>query len=472
MLSVTAAETLIQSLVISLAAQDPATAIEQVPLSQAFQRILAQPVSSPLDFPHWDNSAMDGYAIRYEDVCPEDIRPEDIRPEDMRSKEGNEAIVRESQGLSQNLSEGLSEGLKVIETIAAGVSPQFPLKPGEAARIFTGAILPPGADTIVPQEATERQDDRLYVREPPARRGAFVRKQGDFYQAGSPLLAAGLRIGSADLAVLAAAQCYSIPVYRPLRVAIFSTGNELVPPDYADSEDSNLKYSNLKYGDLKYGNPLPPGKIVDSNQIALISAVQRLGAIALPWGIVPDDPLLLKKTIADILPQVDVILSSGGVSVGDYDYVEAILEELGATLAIRSVAVKPGKPLTIATFPHFANTPIYFGLPGNPVSSLVSFWRFVQPALEKMSGLNPLPRPYFKTGYTTQVLESDGQRETYLWGRAEWQEGASPGYWFTPARGSKSSGNLIHLSQANALAKLAVGEQRIEVGSPVSLRLL
>ena len=452
MLSVTAAETLIQSLVISLAAQDPATAIEQVPLSQAFQRILAQPVSSPLDFPHWDNSAMDGYAVRYEDVCPEDVCPED-----MRSEEGNEAIVRESQGLSQNLSQGLSQGLKVIETIAAGVSPQFPLKPGEAARIFTGAILPPGADTIVPQEATERQDDRLYVREPPARRGAFVRKQGDFYQAGSPLLAAGLRIGSADLAVLAAAQCYSIPVYRPLRVAIFSTGNELVPPESADME---------------YSDPLPPGKIVDSNQIALISAVQRLGAIALPWGIVPDDPLLLKKTIADILPQVDVILSSGGVSVGDYDYVEAILEELGAILAIRSVAVKPGKPLTIATFPHSANAPIYFGLPGNPVSSLVSFWRFVQPALEKMSGLNPLPQPYFKTGYTTQVLESDGQRETYLWGRAEWQEGASPGYWFTPAKGSKSSGNLIHLSQANALAKLAMGEQRIEVGSPVSLRLL
>ena len=420
MLSVTAAETLIQSLVISLAAQDPATAIEQVPLSQAFQRILAQPVISPLDFPHWDNSAMDGYAICYED--------------------SSKAIGQDSQGL------------QVTETIAAGVSPQLPLKPGEAARIFTGAILPAGADTIVPQEATERQNDRLYLLKPPARRGDFVRKQGDFCQAGSPLLAAGLRIGSADLSILAAAQCHSIAVYRPLRVAIFSTGNELVPPEYTD--------------------PLPPGKIVDSNQIALISAVQRLGAIALPWGIVPDDPHVLKQTIARILPQVDVILSSGGVSVGDYDYIEQILVELGATLAIRSVAVKPGKPLTIATFPHLANAPLYFGLPGNPVSSLVSFWRFVQPALEKMSGLNPLPLVYFKTGYTTQDLESDGQRETYLWGQVEWQEGALAGYWFTPTSGSKSSGNLIHLSQANALAKLAIGERRIAAGSPIALRLL
>ena len=343
------AETLILDLV------TPVDGLETVSLENSLGRVLGQSVSSQLDFPHWDNSAMDGYAVRYEDV----------------------AVVPAT--------------LTVVEEIPAGQVPQRTVQPGEAARIFTGGMLPTGADTIVIQENTQREDDQVTVLTAPSAE-AFIRKQGSFYRAGAELLGAGIRIGAAEIAVLAAAQCVSVPVYQRPRVAILSTGDELV--------DINQF--------------LEPGQIVDSNRYALVALIAQSGAVPVPMGIVPDQQAATWQAITDALQQADMVISSGGVSVGDYDYVDQILAELEATIHIRSVAVKPGKPLTVATFAQNNRQQLYFGLPGNPVSSLVSFWRFVQPALRKLSGVSSGWSPTFVWATTENDLKTGGQRETYL----------------------------------------------------------
>lgn len=389
---------------------DPQGDRETIALSDAVGRVLTATVPSPLDFPHWDNSAMDGYAVRHADV--------------------------------QRATADQPVSLTVVEEIPAGKRPLVTIQPGQAARILTGSMVPPGADTIVMQEQTQRRGDRVDILAAPAPQ-AFVRHQGSFRRAGEPLLAAGLPIQAPEMAVLAAAQCTQVPVYRRPRVAILSTGDELVTPD----------------------QPLQPGQIVDSNQYALAAQVALAGAEPLCLGIVPDQPQALKTAIAAAVDQADLVLSSGGVSVGDYDYVDQILAELGASLGIRAVAVKPGKPLTVAQFPG-DHRPLYFGLPGNPVSALVSFWRFVEPALRKLSGRAGDWSPTFVQGRSRQDLKAGGQRETYLWGQLQ----ATPtGLAFALAGGSHSSGNLINLAGMNALAVVPMGTRHIAAGETVRI---
>jgi molybdopterin molybdotransferase len=340
--------------------------------------------------------------------------------------------------------------LQVIEEIPAGYVPQKTVQVGQAARILTGSMMPLGADTVVIQEVTAREGDRLSIFSAPQAQ-EFVRHQATFYQAGTPLMSAGLTLSAPEIAVLAAAQCTQVQVYRRPRVAILSTGSELVEPD----------------------QPLQPGQIVDSNQYALAALVAQSGAEPILLGIVPDQPEALQGAIAQAISTADLVLSSGGVSVGDYDYVDRILTELGAQLHIRAVAVKPGKPLTVATFSssqesnHGVTSPVlYFGLPGNPVSALVSFWRFVQPALQKLSGQLNSWKPVFVRGRSLHPLKSDGKRETYLWGQLHLANGA---YEFHLAGGSHSSGNLVNLAQTNALAMLPIGQTLISPGEPVQI---
>jgi len=385
--------------------------IETISLEEAQGRILAQPVVGKLDFPHWDNSAMDGYAVRYEDV--------------------------------QNCSVANRVTLEVTAEVAAGDRPTTEIRKGQTARIFTGAMLPQGTDTIVIQENTTRDGNKVTILDAPQKQ-EFVRHQGAFYQAGTPILEAGVKIGAPEIAVLATAQCRELSVYRRLRVAILSTGDELVTPEQT----------------------LKPGQIVDSNQYALASFVASNGAIPVKLGIVPDKPKALKKAIAQARESADLVLSTGGVSVGDYDYVDKILAELGGTLHIRSVAVKPGKPLTVATFED--NNCLYFGIPGNPVSALVSCWRFVQPALLKRSGLNNY-QSRFVTATTEHPLKSAGKRETYLWGQLHLVNGK---YKFALAGGSHSSGNLINLAKTNGLAIAPIGTKAITEGSEVRVMIV
>ncbi len=410
MLQVSDAEAIIFNLVQPL---DQKWDREVVTLLTAIDRILAVPVTSELDFPHWDNSAMDGYAVRYDDV--------------------------------KGANKEQPTALEIAFEIPAGVKPLRPLKSGQAARIFTGAVMPEGADTVVMQEHTQIEGDRVLILEAPKNQ-EFVRHRASFYQAGEQLLPPGITINPAEIAVLAAAQCREVTVYRRPRVAILSTGNELVAPDQL----------------------LHPGQIVDSNQYALAALVAQIGSEPVPMGIVRDRPEYVKKAISQAVSIADVVLSSGGVSVGDYDYIDKNLEQLGATIHIRAVGIKPGKPLTVATFPKpkTQQRVLYFGLPGNPVSALVTFWRFVQPALRKLSGLTHNWQPKFVLARSCDDLTSDGKRESYLWGQLHLVNGK---YEFLLAKGNSSSGNLINLAQTNGLAVLPVGQTYVSAGEQVQV---
>ncbi|GFE71744.1 gephyrin-like molybdotransferase Glp [Chroococcus sp. FPU101] len=397
------AETIILNLV------QPIQETETIALKNANHRILAQTVESALDFPYWDNSAMDGYAVQYEDV--------------------------------KNCSQDNSIILEIIEDIPAGKKPQKALQSGQASRIFTGAMLPEGADTIVIQENTQRKDDQVVIFSPPKQAQDFVRHRGTFYQAGEALLQPGVKIKAPEIAVLATAQCNQLTVYRRPKVAIFSTGDELITPEQS----------------------LQAGQIIDSNQYALMALIESWGGMPISLGIVPDQPEFLKETMQQAITTSDLVLSTGGVSVGDYDYVEKLLEELGGIISIRSVAVKPGKPLTVA---KFANNCLYFGIPGNPVSALVSCWRFVRPAFKKLSGLSHNWTPNFIKVVTTETLRSDGKRETYCWGQLEIVDGV---YQFHLAKGSQNSANLINLALTNALAIIPIGTTLINAGEIVEV---
>jgi len=381
---------------------------EIVDLWAANGRILATPVNSTLDFPHWDNSAMDGYAVRYEDVH------------------------------NSNAEQPVS--LEVVAEIPAGYQPKFTLQPGQAARIFTGAVMPSGGDTVVMQEKTRQENNRVFILTTP-KPGEFVRLKAAYYQAGTQLLPANTQLNAAEIAILAASQCPQVKVYRRPRVAIFSTGDELVTLD----------------------QPLQPGQIVDSNQYALAALVKQNGAEPILFGIVKDNPTALGETISKAIANADIVISSGGVSVGDYDYVDQILASLGAKIHIRSVEMRPGKPLTVATFPT-PPAPIYLGLPGNPAAVLVTFWRFVQPVIRKLGGLAKGWEPVFVKVRSHDELHSDGKRETYIWGSLHLVDGL---YEFHEAGGSHSSGNLINLAQTNALAVLPLGETFISSGKDV-----
>jgi molybdopterin molybdotransferase len=436
MLPVNQAEQIILDLVQPL---DSGQDGETLSLLDASGRILAEAIASSLDFPHWDNSAMDGYAVQYADV---------------------QACTAETPVT-----------LEIVEEIPAGYQPQKTIQPGQGARILTGSVMPVGANTVVMQEETQREGDRVTIFATPQRH-AFVRDRGAYYQAGAPLLAAGLRLQAPEIAVLAAAQCAQVRVYRRPTVAILSTGSELVAID----------------------QPLQPGQIVDSNQYALAALVAQAGAEPVLLGRVPDQPEALRTAIQQAIAGADIVLSSGGVSVGDYDYVDQILAALGATIHIRAVAVKPGKPLTVATFgrignrdqeigireqnagketlplslqpPAFSPLTIYFGLPGNPVSALVTCWRFVLPALQKLSGLPAPWEPEFVRARSLNTLKSDGKRESYLWGKLRLVNGE---YEFELASGSHSSGNLINLAGTSGLAVIPIGETQVLAGDRVQV---
>ncbi|MGF1603250.1 MAG: molybdopterin molybdenumtransferase MoeA [Chloroflexi bacterium AL-N5] len=404
MLSVAQAESIILDQV------QPIVDQETVDLLTAVDRVLAEEVRSDRNFPYWDNSAMDGYAVRFADV--------------------------------QTCSPETPAILEVVTEIPTGTAPQQTIQTGQAARLFTGSMMPSGADTVVMQENTRHQGHQVQILQAPQPQ-AFVRHQGDYYQAGEPLLAPGTVLNAPEIAILATAQWSQIPVYRRPVVAILSTGSELVAPD----------------------QPLKPGQIIDSNRYALAALVQQSGGEARLIDTVEDTPAAVRAAIETAL-DADFVISSGGVSVGDYDFVDQVLAELGATIHVRAVAVKPGKPLTVAAVPSGHRSVLYFGLPGNPVSALVSFWRFVQPALRKLSGRSQNWGPIFVQAKSQQDLQISGQRETYLWGQLRLNEGF---YKFSLASGSHSSGNLMNLSHTNGLAVLSLERPTIKAGELIQV---
>jgi molybdopterin molybdotransferase len=316
-----------------LSAAKPVEEIRHVPLNAATGRVLAAAVQSTISVPPAAMSAMDGYAVRAADV----------------PAAGTE--------------------LKVSQRIPAGASPES-LQPGTAARIFTGAPVPAGADTVVMQEVTTASEAGVVFNEVPVA-GSFVRPLGEDFLAGADLLAAGIRLRPQDVALAAAAGLPQLPVFRRVRVGVFFTGDELVQP----------------------GEPLPPGGIYNSNRYALCALLQALGCEVRDLGAVPDDFEATRDALRRAAADNDLVVTSGGVSVGEEDHVKPAVEAEGQ-LQMWKLAVKPGKPLAFGTVRRTEGGDSWFiGLPGHPVSSIVTFMIFVRPFVLRLQGITDvLPR--------------------------------------------------------------------------------
>lgn len=331
---------------------------ERVALLGALGRVLAEPIVATREIPPWPNSSMDGYAVRAADTGPAPAR------------------------------------LRVVGRVAAGSMPERAVGPGEAVRIFTGAPLPPGADAVIPQEDVEASGDAIVVTRAVVA-GAYVRPRGEDVRPGDRVLAPGHAVGPAEVGLLATLGHAQVRVHRRPRVAILSTGNELA--------------------DL--GTEPGPGQIPNTNTYALMAQVLEAGGEPMNLGVVPDRREAIEARLGAALT-ADVIVSSAGVSVGDLDLVRAALEGLGAELHLWKVAMRPGKPIT---FGSLRGRPV-FGLPGNPVSAMVTFELFVRPALRRLAGhvatarpvidaraLAPIANPGHRRGYLRVTLEPDGE---------------------------------------------------------------
>jgi molybdopterin molybdotransferase len=305
-----------------LAGARPVAEVEQVPTMSATGRVLAQAQASTMDVPPMDNSAMDGYAIRVSDLSSPNVK------------------------------------LKVSQRIPAG-SVGKPLEPGTAARIFTGAPVPPGADAIVMQEFCAVDGEFVVVKKVP-RKGEWIRLRGSDIRKGGAVLAAGKRLLPQDAGLAASVGIQALPVYRKVRLGLFFTGDELVMP----------------------GEPLAPGRIYNSNRFTLNGLAAAFGCEVRDYGIVPDRLDKTREVLRRAAAENDVIVTSGGVSVGDEDHVKPAVEAEGSLLMWR-IAMKPGRPLAFGRVREAA----FLGLPGNPVSSFVTFLIFVRPFILRTQGI-------------------------------------------------------------------------------------
>ncbi|MEG3617680.1 gephyrin-like molybdotransferase Glp [Magnetovibrio sp. PR-2] len=332
-------------------------ATEGLPLLNCLGKILAKPLVSPLNIPPFDNSAMDGYAY------------------------AASSVTKSNQGLLQLVSARLTAG-----TITAPP----PLGTGEAVRIFTGAPLPLGADTVAMQEHCMATDETVKV-PMDLKRGANCRPTGGDVVLGQKLLEKGVRLKPQDLALAAASGHDVLTVYRPLRVAVLSSGNELHEP----------------------GIELNPGGIYDSNRFGLLSLLKWLGCDVVDRGIVRDNPVDLMKAVQDAVDDADVIITSGGMSVGEEDHIKPVIASLGE-LAFWRINIKPGKPVGIA---HVLGKPL-IGLPGNPVSALVTFMLIARPLLLRLAGATDVNPTSFPVESAFEHTSRSGRRE-FLRGRLE-----------------------------------------------------
>jgi molybdopterin molybdotransferase len=373
---------------------------ERLPASAAYGRVLARELRAPHPMPPFDASTVDGYAVLAGDPSPR---------------------------------------RQVLAVVTAGRPVATPVRAGTAVRIMTGAPLPPGADAVIMQEFT-REDDGYVVLERGVRPGENVNPCGQDIAAGQVVLSPGTPLGPAELGLLATLGIAEVEVYRRPRVAVLSTGDELVEPD----------------------QEAPYGAIRDSNRPALLAAVREAGGEPLSLGIARDDAAEQRRLVERGLAEADVLVTSGGVSVGTRDLIKPLLEELG-TVYFGQVALKPGKPLTFAKVGPKA----VFGLPGNPVSSLVSFEVFVRPALRKMQGYARLHRPTVAVTLAHAVRPTPDRTE-YQRAIVTWR----PDGLYARTTGLQSSSRLLSLVGANALLHIPPGTDTLPAGSRVQALLL
>jgi len=372
---------------------------ERLPLADALGRVLCEDVSAEEDLPPFDSSAMDGYA----------------------------------------LIAGPAAELEVVDESRAGHPAQRALAGGQAIEISTGALIPEGADAVVPVERVQVSDGRVTV--PDTERGANVRHAGDDVRRGQGVLAAGTLLGPAELAVAASLGHAELPVGVRPRVMVLATGDELVEP----------------------GRPLGPGQIRNSNTIALAAQARAAGADVIGSEIVRDKLEDTTATLRAALERADVVCISGGVSVGPHDHVKPALAELGVEERFWRVALKPGKPTWFGT----RDGKLVFGLPGNPVSAMVTFHLFARPALRALAGARPDDTR--ATAILDEPLPRNSSRDEVVRCRVR---AAEDGWHVTPTRGDQSSHVLTSMLGAEAFAIVEAGEGTIEAGERVPVELL
>jgi molybdopterin molybdotransferase len=388
----------------------PAGGPESAPLAQALGRVLAEDVISPLDVPAHDNAAMDGYAFAagaWQAAAPAPLR--------------------------------------CIGAVRAGAPHAGALAAGQCLRIMTGAVMPAGCDTVAPLEQCRRDGDRIHIDPGAVRPGAHRRRRGEDLARGSVALRAGRWLRPADLGLAASLGLATLPLRPRLRVAVFSTGDELRAP----------------------GQALAPGCIYDSNRHSLQAALQRLGMEVLDLGLVCDDPHTLRATLRRAAAEADAVLTSGGVSVGDADHTRALLADLGE-VAFWKVAMRPGRPFAFGSLRGEAGRRAWlFALPGNPVAALVSFYALVRDGLLQRAGATPLPLPTLPVRAAGPIRKRPG--------RAEFArvvvEPAPDGGWHARLTGDQGSGILRSLGEANALALLPAAQGDVAAGEWVAVCL-
>ena len=386
----------------------PVTAIERVNIRAALDRVLAVDVVSPLDVPGHDNSAMDGWAVRFADLA----------------RDGETTLRRVGESF-------------------AGKPFAGEVRDGEAVRIFTGGVMPRGADSVVMQErARETPEGVAIAAGAVGKAGQNRRFAGEDLKRGEIVFRKGQPLRPAELGMLASLGIGEVSVYRRLRVAFFSTGDEL----------------------RSVGQPLAAGEIYDSNRYTLFGMLSRLNCEVLDMGVVPDVPDLLEQAFTSAAAAADVVITSGGVSVGEADFVKALLDKLGEVLFWK-IAMKPGRPLAYGRIggAHF------FGLPGNPVSVMVTFYEFVRDALLVLQGRSDVaPMPMFKATLAAPIRKVPG--------RTEFQRAVlSPdgaGGWQVRTTGDQGSGILSSMSRANCFVVLSADTGNLDAGSPVDVQLL
>jgi molybdopterin molybdotransferase len=381
--------------------------LEKINILEARKRVIGEDIFAPHNIPSADNSAMDGYAVRHIDT----------------------------KGATQDK----PLQLKIIEDIPAGKVALKKIKKGEAARIMTGAVIPEGADSVIRQEDTKKNGKTVIIYSS-IKKGLNIRFAGEDVQKGELVVNKGSAIRPADIGMLAALGKAFISVYQKPRVAIMSTGDELV--------------------DIETDPPL--GKIINSNSYSLAAQVLECGGIPIMLGISKDKKIDLQKKFKTAL-HADVIISSGGVSVGDFDFVKNVMGEIGNAMHFWQVAMRPGKPLA---FGAIESVPL-FGLPGNPVSAMVSFEQFVRPSLLKMQGHKKIFRQTAKAVCDQEVQKSAGFKHFI---RAVVKK--EKDQYIASTTGAQGSGILKSMVIANALIVMGENETRIKKGSQVTIQLL
>ncbi len=393
------------------AAIRPIAGRETVALTAALGRVLAADVVSPIDVPAHDNSAMDGYAFA-----------------------------------GAQLGTGVASSLRVVGTVYAGAPFEGRVGTGECVRIMTGAVMPAGLDTVVPQELCRSEGTVLRIAADVVQPGENRRRRGEDLGIGRPALSAGRMLKPADLGLVASLGISEVTVVRRLRVALFSTGDELRTP----------------------GQALEAGCIYDSNRYSLLGALQRLGVDVIDLGLVRDDPEALQATLERAAAEADVVLTSGGVSAGDADHTREVLARMGQ-VAFWKVAMRPGRPFAFGPLkaPEPGRTAWLFALPGNPVAALVAFYVFAREALLVLAGATPQPLPLLQARCTAPIRKRPGRTEFQ---RAR-VHAAPGGGWQVETTGAQGAGILRSMSEANALLVLRHEQGSVAAGEFVDVWL-